>query len=372
MSDIQTNEIDPDLEAALRRAFEERGATSGEGVPAASPPPPAQTEEGEPTLADLPGFDPEIVPDDGSTANGQPQPQVDGQGQGEGEGEGELDPTASPLVEPPITAQGVDLNAIARQVYGDVPITQEQALALFQIQQDLQSLTPEQREELGRVLYGTPQPQPQGQPQPSQPSPAPVASPGGYDYSPDPMLAEIEEDYPEIARALRAQQELTQRQLADLASWRDSYEREQYQQRQEAYNRGASAGMQAWRQAHPEFTEEELVAIAVRSGAGNYAGILVQQGYTPEQAVMTALDTAVMTDPTYRQKVIDAEVARREQEINQNLSKKQKAAAITGGGGPPSRELPVPNLTDPDARRAAMREVINSARTEDITSPPAG
>lgn len=360
-------QIDQELAQALRDAFEQRGfQDSGEGVSAASPPPPVPhptTDDGEGEqdnidITQLPGYDP----------SGQViEPPVAGQGEGEGEGQGEGE-------QPPPSQ--LDLNAIAREFYGDRPITQEQAIALFQIANDLSTLTDEQREQIGRVLYpqSYPQPQPQGQAQPPvqpQPQPQPVGSPAGFDYSPDPLLAEIEEDYPEIAKAIRAQQQLTQRQIAELTNWRDEYQREQFQRQQAEYNRGAKAGMDAWRAQHPEFTEEELVAISVRTGAGAYAGALVERGHTPEQAVQLALDAAVLTDPTYKQKVIDAEVARREAELTKNLSKKQKAAALTGSGGPASHELPQVNLRDVDARRNAMRQAIQSARTEDITSPPA-
>lgn len=360
------NDFDAELQAALDNAFIDRGGNgpdSGEEKPTASSPPPSNTED-DGDLTQLPGYDPDVPTTERPDIPESVDELLGGDGDGEDGGDGGDDGPSIPTA--PITEQQfVDLNKIAEQFYGN-RLTEDQATALFQIANDLSMLDEEKRERLSEVLYGNAQPAPQ-----PQTPPAPSTSTQGYDYSPDDVLKEIEEDYPEVAKALRTQQQLTQQQLSELTSWKQQFEAQQAQIQMAQYQKAVTNASTEWRKAHPEITPEEFVAISTRGGAGQYAQILVQQGHDPETAVKMALDTAILTDPTLKQKAIDAEVERRSKEVTQTLDKKRKAAALTGSGGPATHEPPKLNPKDAEGRRAAMKNEVLRFQSEGITTPPA-
>ena len=374
---------DAEFMAAVDELFRSQGVDPAE---AGEAPPAPGLEAAAPTDADTGTPAPESAPDAApSSASGdldQPDPAPP------------ADPTAN-LID---LGDGlvVDRDDLANLYRWSSELTPEEAARVEQVLRDPTAASgsghPAPAPGYGQALPGAggapypPQPYPQYQPPvqyPVQPQPQtytgyPAAGQPGVPVTPqqaagipDPRaalgpLAELAPeliDYLAARDAQLAQQaqalEFYQRQQADLAqrAARDEQSRREAQ---------IAAGHEAFKSSHPDLTDVDLHYLAQRAANLQVmAGLVQQHNGDVTAAYQDALTTAMYSDPTYRDRVIQSQVDQFATSQADLQERKANAASLSGSGGSiPRLSQPAPAEMTPDQRRAAMARFVAEAQQQ--------
>lgn len=375
---LQTDEfgLDGDLRSAMTQALEQVWSQGDEG----------EGNQNDDAATDAPSQDPAppTPPGDGTGGAG-----AGGEAAGE---DAATDPAAAPAPAPTPPTPSTDpssedfsLDEYASQYFG-TRLNPQQARDLFGVLGGLQSLTPEKREYLDRVLSGQEQvpsyPATTGQPiTPQAPSSAPQA-PSQSPISPanlPPTLPPRPEDEYEAAiydryiaplyntfdqRLSTIQQQMEQTTQAQLV-----------RQQQEATQRIETAST-AWRTDHPDLTDAEYDSLTdsiVRSGT---FPALVQAHGSVEAATRAAFEQHFWATPHLRERAIaniasgrapgdrattDPSSPTSQANLTADAERQARAASVAGGGGAATPRGNTPPPTTPEGRKTAMiAEIANN------------
>lgn len=370
---LQTGEfgLEGDLRSAMTQALEQvwgqGDGDEGEGN---------QTDD---AATDAPAQDPAPPPPPGDGTGG-----AGAGGEAAGE-EAATDPAAAPAPAPtPSTdpaSEDFSLDEYAAQYFG-TRLTPQQARDLFGVLGGLQSLTPEKREYLDRVLSGQEQvpsyPATTGQPITPQPSPTPTSTPppsSPSQLSPSnlpPTLPPRPDDEYEAAiydRYIAPLYNSFDQRLTTIQSQIEQTTQAQLiRQQQEASTRIESAST-AWRADHPDLTDAEYDSLTdsiVRSGT---FPALVQAHGSIEAATRAAFEQHFWATPHLRERAIaniasgrapgdrstpDPSSPTSQANLTADLERQARAASVAGGGGAATPRGATPPPTTPEGRKSAM------------------
>lgn len=258
-----------------------------------------------------------------------------------------VDPPADPPTDPSSTEFSLD--SLAQQMYGR-PATRDEALAIMQLWNDAQQLTPEQRHQVAVTMgyvqddnTATNPHQPSTSHSPPAPSttPSPPAPPDDTsDPYIDPYIAPIREDITNLRD--QVQSLVSDRQLTT----------------QQQLERQANDTLQAFREAHPEFTEEEHAALQLRANRDILAHY--QHSNDLPDSITRALEGEMWRDDNYRAKILEVQRQQTEQTATNDTQRQQRAASLSPGGAQVPRDEPAspPPVVDRLEARKGMAEEL--------------
>lgn len=346
--------LDGDLRTRLERALTERWNADDPGAT---------------TLDDTNDADTAATPDPASpstSAAPDAAPVEDGAGVGgdAGEGAAPVDPASSsdPGTPPP---DDFSLDEYATQYFG-TRLSRDQARNLFATLNGLQNLTPQQREEVDRVLAGgqagqypatTGQPITPGQP-PQSYQPSTPATPGLPPRPDDEYEAQIYDRY--IAPLAQTQQQIQQQIAATTAA---QLERE----RAEAAATIERASSE-WRARNAGLTDGEYDALVERISRSGVFPALINSLGSVASATHAALDQFFWADESLRSRAIANLASGRsagdstpdptspiaQQQQADDAQRQARAASVAGGGGSTTPRDTPPAPKDAAGRKAAM------------------
>lgn len=258
-----------------------------------------------------------------------------------------------PVVEEPEAPTGFD------SVLGQVGMSPEDA---EQIIRWASTLTPEQVQAVNAALSPTtPEPAASGHGSPGVSSPAPGEVPPIPDL---PDLSLLQEAVPGIGDFLQAQRQalLTQQQeLEALRSQQRAIAEAEAKRNQSVTSAAVDAGIAAFRETYPDLAEEQVDAVLRRATDLQVLGPLTQQfGGDVAKATTEALNTAMWSDPTMQQVLVQQRLDALASERSETEARRRRAASLSGSSGsvPGSRSSAAPANLTPEQRRDEMVKAV--------------
>lgn len=369
--DLQTDDfgLDGDLRSVMERSLE---AAFADDLAKDTPDSPADTAA---TPAPAP---------DASSAPTQGQPTEGGAGGGGAAAPGAApgDATSPPAPTDSSAAGDFSLDAYARDYFG-TNLDRDTAAHLFSVLGNLQSASPEQRQQIDAILAGRGIPQlPQHQ-QPALPDPAAGVGPAQPAPAAPPVPAYLPPRPPDtdyeaqrvydtvVLPAFQAQQQQLDAIRADIARTTTA----QQQAQQAAAEQRINAASSAWRNDHPILSDGEFDALTnevVRSGT--FPALIAKHGGDIDAATRAIYEQHFWTNPALRDRAManaasgrdpmtslpDAASAVAEQQRAVEEGRRALAASVAGGGGQPTQRAPSAPRNK-DERKAAMVGEIAAA-----------
>lgn len=268
--------------------------------------------------------------------DGQPIPadQVQGQVQGQ----------VPPSVTQPQTVSPVE-QAFINQ-YGRLPQPHE-LQAMFQVQNDLQNMTPQQRAAVEQALYG----QAQAGIAPTPPGTPPAAT-DPWDETIDPTIIDqrVQQYLAPVQQELQQTRAMLQQQAQESAA-----------QAQARIVQEIEAGREAIQKQYNLTDEDTERFVGAVADTGIFNGFYSKHQNGTE-AMKAAMEHALWADPGFRYvQQQRAQMSARVQEADDS-QRRRKAGALAGGGGTVPRDEPVP--TTPADRKAAMVTELQQAMNQ--------
>ena len=358
-----------DLEAAFQRVLDTPGDApvhdleSGEIVTAPVEPASSTREEGDGGGDVSPVPAPNATPDaptsevpEGGAVDATPPAPVEGQTDGFQivEGDGDLPPAATtPVVEltAPAAPDGLDVNSMMESYLGR-KMTAAEGRELLTLIEDLSSgrvvLTPAQQ----AALAQQPQPLPAQAQQPTAvPQQPPAPAPTYFDEWGNPVQVPATPSLPPEVQA----------QLDEMAQWRQQQEAVQQQQYAQWVAQEQGAGAEEFASAPPiPLSQEELLVLEQKAGRSGIFALEMQRTNNPRLAWRSALEQTMYTDPAFRERIIEAQVAARSTADVEVQNRQRLAASVSAGGGTVPGTQPIPPSGPPtmaDAKEGATRDL---------------
>ncbi len=312
---------------------------------------------------------------------GSPPRVEDGDGGGGDAGEGAApgDPTSTAPAPPqaPATPDDFSLDDYARSYFG-TNLTRDQAHNLFATLNGLQSLTPQQRAELDRVLAGgapNQYPATTGEPvQPITPGQVTPTPPATSPQSPYTLPARPDDEYEASIydKYIAPLASATNSQLATIQSQIAHTTAQQLAREQEARTREIEAAASEWRSSHPLLTDGEYDALADQIIRSEVFPALIRTHGSASAATNAALEQFFWANPQLRERAIanlasgrgagdglpDPNSPAASQQANADAQRQGRAASVAGGGGSTSTRGATPTPTTPEARKQAMIQAL--------------
>jgi hypothetical protein len=232
------------------------------------------------------------------------------------------------------------------ETYGRLP-TMGELDAMIQVQNDLQSMTPQQRAAMEQALYGQAQQGYGPPPLPTQPQVDAFGEPIEGAFDPNIIDQRVQQYLAPVQQQLQQTQAMLQQQAQESAA-----------QAQARIVSEIEAGKQAIQQQYHLTDEDTERFVSAVADTGIFNGFYSKHG-NGTAAMQAAMEHALWADPGFRyvQQQRAAQTAR-VQEANDS-QRRQRAGALAGGGGTVSRDEPVP--TTPTDRKAAMVTELQQA-----------
>lgn len=267
---------------------------------------------------------------------------------------------------------GVDLNELARMVYGQ-ELNEDQALALLTIARDLGQLSPQQAAALNQTLYGQGQSQPpipqqySPQPQPQQPIPQPQQPiPQQQIPQQQPVNIELPEGLdPYVADALKPVFTTVEQQIAQMQNQialqnqsLQQYQLQQQYQEERRIQEQINIAEQEWRKQNTDLSNEEFLLLKdsmVRSQVFPY--FYNSSGQDAKAALSQALDYAKWNDPVIRERMIHKLANQERANQMQQAERKRKATALSGSGAGATANAPQRQLSPEEADKGMIRAI---------------
>lgn len=323
-----------DLEAAFQRVFETPpddapvvDLAAGESITDDS----STREEGDGGGGVSPAPTPNATPtDEGGGATdiqlpGDATPAVEGGFQIADGGE-EVAPAPAPPATPPapVTPEGIDVNTLMSTYLGR-PMTADEGRELVTLIEDLSTgrvvLTPAQQAQLAQAQAPVAQHSP-------TPAPAPVTPPPAqtfYDEWGNPV--EVTPPTPTLPPEV-------QQQLDEMREWRQQQEVAQQQQYAQWVAMEQGAGAEEFASAPPiPLSPEELIVLEQKASRSGIFALEMQRTQNPRASWRAALEQTIYTDPAFRDRIIEAQVAARTTSDVQVENRQRLAASVSAGGG---------------------------------------
>lgn len=314
-------------ETIVDSSTREEGGGEGGVSPVATPP--ATPDEGgatDLTLPTDPGFTPPN-PDDGVVIVDDSAPPAD--------------PEPAPTTAPTL-ADDVDMDKLMTAYLGRKPTVAE-GRELLTLIDDLAS---------GRLVLN-----PAGQvtqPPPAQPAPTPAPAPAQptldewgvpIEPAPAPSLP------PEVAQ-----------ELEEMRQWRQQQEAAQQQQWQQWVSQEQAVAAQEFASASPvPLSPEELIALEIAASKTGVFALEYQRTQNPRAAWRATLEQTLYADPTFRERVIEAQVRSRATADTEVENRTRLAASVSAGGGSAPGAIPSPVPSGPldmgTAKQNAARDL---------------
>jgi hypothetical protein len=179
-----------------------------------------------------------------------------------------------------------------------------------------------------------------------------------------PDLGALSEFAPELGTYLEQQAQLLSAQQQQIVSFQQA-QAEQARREAEAAQSQAQvqieAGEKVFRDTYAWASDEDVQAIARRAASLQVMPALVQQhGGAVDKAFVAAMETALWSDPSYRDRLVQQRVNEFAETQQQTTERRRKASALTSGGGSVSRapQQAAPADMTPEQRREAMARTI--------------
>lgn len=236
-------------------------------------------------------------------------------------------PNQLPVNEPPIPPS-FSMDEYAAQIYGR-PLTQEETAQLFAWQQQFSQLDNERLTAIDAIVRG------------EQP-PADSTPTLDDDDNTDPYIQQ------QIQQALAP----IQQQLGQVSQFVETEAQRQARMERERVAADIEKGTSSFKDQYGLSDEDmaDLEQRVVRSQT--FPGLYNAFQGDGEQAMTAALEQVLWSTPTYRDRMIEAQVQSVQDQAQVDATRKRKASALSGGGGSVSRDTPPPATQQ--GRQAAM------------------
>lgn len=225
--------------------------------------------------------------------------------------------------------------------YGRLPQPQE-LQAMFQVQNDLQNMTPQQRAAVEQALYGQAQAG-------VAPTPVPGTPPDPWDDTIDPAIIDqrVQQYLAPVQQELQQTRAMLQQQAQESAA-----------QAQARVVQEIEAGRAAVQQQYNLTDEDTERFVANVADTGIFNGFYSKHGNGTE-AMKAAMEHALWADPGFR--YVQQQRSQQQARVQEadDSQRRRKAGALAGGSGTVPRDEPV--LTTPDGRKAAMVTELQQA-----------
>lgn len=179
-----------------------------------------------------------------------------------------------------------------------------------------------------------------------------------------PDLSLLSEAVPGIGEFLAAQRQTLleqQRALEILRAEQAALAEAEAKRNQSVTSAAVDAGISAFRESYPDFTDEQFDAVMRRATDLQVLGPLTQQfGGDIAKATTEALNTALWSDPTMQETLVQRRLDALAAERAETEEKRRKAASLSGSSGsvPGSRSSAAPVNLTPEQRRDQMVKAI--------------
>lgn len=207
---------------------------------------------------------------------------------------------------------------------------------------DMTTMTPDQWDLVNAALSGQQQAPPQQQPTPTQPVPGqPLPGQQAPPYNPTPQPQPIQTGDPLIDEHLapylsQAVQQAVSPMQARMEAMQQLIEEDRQArlaQQRMAVDQGLEEGTQAWREFHPDLTEQDVTNImAVVRRDGMFPRYL-NRGMAPRDAMMQAMEQVYMMDPEHQRQVVARQMQEAQVRAQEDARREQLAAQMNPAGG---------------------------------------
>lgn len=208
---------------------------------------------------------------------------------------------------------------------------------------DLASLTDEQRAAVDAAVTGT---TPQA---PVTPESPPETLIPDFQSTGDPELDET------IRAAIQAGLAPVQQQLSQVQQQSLQQARERQELEQQMELKGQEEGLEAFKAAHPDLTENEIYNLSVDVRT-NSLYPMYRRTLSPQEAAKAAYEQAYIADPTYRTQMAQEQINAEKAKLQQEEDRKDKAAALSSSGAPASTS---PSADPKDQMVAELSSILN-------------
>lgn len=259
-------------------------------------------------------------------------------------------PDGTPSQIPPSVTQPQTVSPVEQAFinqYGRLPQPHE-LQAMFQVQNDLQNMTPQQRAAVEQALYG----QAQAGIAPVPPAGTPPAATDPWDETIDPAIIDqrVQQYLAPVQQELQQTRAMLQQQAQESAA-----------QAQARIVQEIQAGREAIQKQYNLTDEDTERFVSNVADTGIFNGFYSKHGNGTE-AMKAAMEHALWADPGFRYvQQQRAQMSARVQEADDS-QRRRKAGALAGGGGTVPRDEPVP--TTPADRKAAMVTELQQAMNQ--------
>lgn len=199
--------------------------------------------------------------------------------------------------------------------------------------------------------------QPAGQPEPQQQQPEPALPPLDEDelqYLPSTIRERLKalDTLAEQNRALIERQQQHEQFLAYQA------EQQRAQQIASTYQQAVSTGLAAWRERHPNVSDEDLVKVRKEAADLGVASAIAQRTGDPVQGVVESLEIAWLRNPEFRERELQG---LQEQAAAEAQRRRKQDAIASNAGSTAPRTTAAPST--PEERFEAMVDAIRAAQS---------
>lgn len=326
----EPTEVEGDGSPGSPQESEEGGVASS---PGSTPPPPPPAEDEVDSISFALGDETEIITEDGTPAP----------------------PAADATDEPPASAPAVDFERIFNAYFPGVEVTADNIVELLDFGTRVQSLSPERQRILNAAFMDDPAAYLGDlMPRPAAPTPTtppqqvrqqqqdPWADPEDLPpTTPDPMVAQLQARLE--AMEAQAQQAAIAQQEAQI----------QYE------TQLAGEGYMAFREQYPSLDETDLAILKAEvTKKGLYPALLRANNGDPRAAYASALETAMVTNPVYKDHAIRAATpASAAPPTPEEETRATLASAVSGSTSSPLSKVEAPRVAESDAE---MKDQINA------------